>query len=72
MALGEILAKEKVNTIVITPSIYGEVEGATNKYKEVIEEQSKQIQYQALAYTVMSSIADTDKRKLIRIETNIW
>ena len=65
VALGEILAKEKVNTIVITPSIYAEVEGASKRYKGIIEEQSKQIQYQALAYTVMSSIADTDKRKLI-------
>ena len=64
-ALEEILAKEKVNTIVITPSIYADVEVATKKYKEVIEEQSKQIQHQALAYTVMSSIADTDKRKII-------
>ena len=49
---------------VITPRIKEETGKSTNRYKEIIEEQSRKIQQQALAYTIMSNINDLDKKKI--------
>ncbi|MBR4632874.1 MAG: hypothetical protein IKO48_06125, partial [Elusimicrobia bacterium] len=63
-ALEDILQAKKVNTIVITPSIFEGIEKATKQYKGIIKEQSKQFQYQALAYKILSC-AETPAQKAV-------
>lgn len=63
--LEKILSANKVNTIVITPSIYEGIERATNKYKGIIKEQSKEFQHQALAYKLFSCETDGYHKKYL-------
>ena len=62
--LEQILAKNDVNTIVITPKIYEDIKQANDKYIELIGLQSR-VQSQALSYTIASCISDIDKQKLL-------
>ncbi|MBO7610604.1 MAG: hypothetical protein J6T23_00145 [Elusimicrobia bacterium] len=62
--LENILAKNDVNTIVITPKIYEDIKQANDKYIELIGLQSK-VKSQALSYTIASCISDVDKQKLL-------
>ena len=62
--LEQLLAKNDVNTIVITPKIYEDIKQANDKYIELIGLQSR-VKSQALSYTILSSVADVDKQKIL-------
>ena len=62
--LEEMLSKKEVNTIVITPTVYGNTEQANEKYVDLIEKQSN-FNSQALAYTLASCTTDINKQKLL-------
>jgi hypothetical protein len=62
--LEQMLAKNDVNTIVITPKIYEDIKPANDKYIELINLQSG-LKSQALSYTIFSSVTDADKQKIL-------
>lgn len=62
--LEQMLAKNDVNTIVITPKIYEDIKQANDKYIELIGLQSR-VKSQALSYTIFSSVTDADKQKIL-------
>ncbi|MBR4633148.1 MAG: hypothetical protein IKO48_07540 [Elusimicrobia bacterium] len=62
--LEQLLAKNDVNTIVITPKIDEDIKQANDKYIELINLQSR-LKSQALSYTIFSSVTDVDKQKIL-------